>query len=420
MDKPTHRRKAIAVTIVMALAALFVVAGIVYSPGDAFRASLSGLQIWWQNVFPGLLPPLILAELLAATGLLHGLAALAGPITRGLFRLPGASGWAIAFGWAAGIPAGAKEAARLRSRDMIRDRDVDTVLLVSHVPNPFLVILVIGCGFLGSPALGWAIALGVWLSAIAAGILWARVAKPRGDREAATKAPLREAEPTGSSLRSAFRAAYAARREDGRPLGKQLADAVTNAVAALMAIGGLMMMSAVAIRLLQKWLPGSDLWIAIPGLYEMHLGAFENGKSALFEAAPAYAAALIAAALAWSGWSGLLQARAAFGSVFPWARVIAGRLLHGALALSITFPIARIAVSERFANFRFALCPDRWPALEAWTAASPWPSGWARLPDTFAVACFSFAIFVALALIAALVRPNTPRQKDGDKPPSSR
>lgn len=410
MDKPIRRGRAVAMTIAMGIAALFVVAGIVYSPGDAFRASLSGLQIWWQNVFPGLLPPLILADLLAATGLLHGVAALAGPLTRGLFRLPGASGWAIAFGWAAGIPAGAKEAARLRSRGLIHDRDVDTVLLVSHLPNPFLVILVIGCGFLRSPALGWAIALGLWLSAIVSGAVWARIAKPRsaddaGSEEALPEESAREAAPSGSALRRAFRAAHAARQDDGRPFGKQLADAVTNAVAALMAIGGLMMMSAVAIKLLQTWIPGSDAWLAVPGLYEMHLGAFESGKSALFEAAPVYAAALIAAALAWSGWSGLLQARAAFGAFFPWPRVVAGRLLHGAIALLVTYPIARFAVSEPASGFFRAAWPGGWPAVDAWTSAPPWPNGWARFPDTFAVACFSFAIFVLLALTAALIRP---------------
>lgn len=406
MDKPTHRRRFAALSVLMGMAALLVVAGIVYSPGDAFRASLSGLQIWWQNVFPGLLPPMILADLLGASGLLHGLAVLAEPLTRGLFRLPGTSGWAIAFGWSAGIPAGAKETARLKERGMLQESDVDTVLLVSHLPNPFLVILVIGCGFLHSATLGWSMALGLWLSAIVSGMLWARIAKPRTPKQ--PPSPVRDPR---ALLRRAMRAAVDARREDNRPFGKQMADSVTNTVTTLFAIGGLMMMSAVVIRLIQYWIPGNDLWVAFPGIYEMHLGAFESSRSALFAAAPVYAAALIAAALAWSGWSGLLQARAAFGSKdkFPWARVVSGRLLHGAMALLITYPIARFATSEPVANFLYAIWPTRWAALDAWTSAAPWPSGWARLPDTIAVACFSFAIFVLLALTAALIRPKKPR-----------
>src|SRR5690606_26491392 len=86
--------------------------GIVRSPDEAVRASLAGLALWWNQVFPGLLPPLVLAELLAALGVLRGLAVLLEPAARTLFRLPGAAGWAISFGWTAGIPAAAGGGAR--------------------------------------------------------------------------------------------------------------------------------------------------------------------------------------------------------------------------------------------------------------------------------------------------------------------
>jgi sporulation integral membrane protein YlbJ len=396
-------------SIVLGGAALFVVYGIVHSPGEAFRASLSGLQIWWQNVFPGLLPPLMLAELLAASGLLHGLATLAEPLTRVLFRLPGSSGWAIAFGWSAGIPAGAKEAARLRERNMIASEDVDTVLLVSHVPNPFLVVLVIGVGFLQSPELGFAIAIGLWLSAIVAGFLWSRFAKPWKPR-----VPQLPYNQPIALLRRALRASADARKDDGRPLGKQLADSVTNAIGTLMMVGGLMMMSAVVLRLIQLFFPGNDVWLAIPGVYEMHIGAFESARSALFTSAPAQAAALLAAVLAWSGWSGLLQARAAFGKEgpFPWARIIAGRLLHSAIALVITYPIANLALADTSGKFTAYIWPDRLIALDAWTGASPFPSGWAHLSDNLTVAAASFGVFLRLDLLAAIIRPKMPRDKD--------
>jgi len=407
MGKMGSLNGAAVLSVVMGSAALLVVAGIVHSPGEAFRASLSGLQIWWQNVFPVLLPPLMLADLLAASGLLHGLSKLAEPLTRGLFRLPGASGWAISFGWAAGIPAGAKETARLRDAGLLRDEDVDTTLLVAHQPNPFLIILVIGCGFLHSPALGWAIALGLWLSAIVAGIAWARFARKPAP-------PLPPRDTSRGPLRRAVHAAAEARRADGRPLGKQLADSVTHTVGVLMAVGGLMMMSAVLIRLIQIWFPGNDIWVAFPGFYEMHLGAFESSRSPLFAAAPASAAALLAAALAWSGWSGLLQARAAFGTDirFPWGRWIAGRLLHGALALLFTYPLALAATSKPVESFLYGLWPDRWIAMDAWAAEGPLPAGWGRLDETMLTALASFAIFLLLALAAALIRPKPPNSKN--------
>jgi len=402
-------------SLILGATALMVVTGIVYSPGEVFRASLTGLQIWWQNVFPGLLPPLMLAELLAASGFLHGIAALAEPLTRGLFRLPGAAGWAISFGWSAGIPAGAKETARLRDSGLILDEDVDTVLLVSHLPNPFLIILVIGCGFLQSPELGWAIAIGLWLSVIASGFLWARITKSRKPK--VPQLPLNQPR---AFIQRALRAAVDARKDDGRPFGKQLADSVTNAVGTLMTIGGLMMMSAVAVRLIQLFLPGNDIWLAVPGYYEVHIGAYESSRSTLFTSAPAQAAALLAAALAWTGWSGLLQARAAFGAglPFPWGKVIASRLLHGAIALLITYPLALIALSSPLKGLMTGFWPDRWLATEAWAANGSLPNGWGHLSENMIIALASFGVFLLLALLAALIRPKTPDvNRDDNIPP---
>ncbi|WP_276352551.1 hypothetical protein [Cohnella caldifontis] len=419
MFKPIRRRYGSALqSALLGGAALLIVIGIVRSPGEAFRASLSGLQIWWQQVFPGLIPPLILAELLAASGLLHALSVLAEPLTRAWLRLPGAAGWAIAFGWTAGVPAGAKETARLRDTGLLRDEDVDQLLLVSHVPNPFLVVAIAGAGFLQSPALGWAMAGGVWSAALLSGFIWSRLNRPR---RAASAAELPAPAPRPASpFRRAAQAASAARKADGRPLGRQLGDGVTQTVAALMMVGGLMMMASVVLKLLQLWIPGADVWLAIPGLYEMHLGAYGTGRSPLLESAPAQAAALLAAVLAWTGWSGLLQARAAFGSAspFPWGRIIAGKLLQSALALLITFPLARIALSRGFQADAAALqwLPGSGIARQAMAAGDP---GWLDLrlwPEVWLAGLFSLAVFLLLALLAALIRPR-PRRPDDPPPP---
>ncbi|RIE04452.1 hypothetical protein D3H35_07665 [Cohnella faecalis] len=418
-QRPRSRMWPKLLSIALGTAALLTVFGIVRAPGEAFRASLSGLQIWWQYVFPGLIPPLVLAELLAASGLLHGLSMLAEPLTRRLFRLPGASGWAIAFGWSTGVPAGAKEAARLRGSGLIREEDTDTLLLVSHMPNPFLVIVIVGSGFLQSPALGWAIALGLWLSAAAAGIVWSRLAKSR-----TVKTPPLPVNQPRALMRRALRAAADARKEDGRPFGKQMADAVSHSIATLMVIGGLMMLSAVALQLIRASYPGTDVWLAIPGVYEMHLGAYETGHSMLFASAPVHAASLLAAALAWTGWSGLLQARAAFGTEgsFPWGRVIGGRLLHSALAMLFTWPLAQaVSGSGWLARFFDRLSPSSVEAVEAFSTGSQIsliPDAWRHIPEMWLAGLLSFGVFLLLALLAALIRPARKQHKQPPRPPS--
>lgn len=399
-DLPRPRPRQRWLAVISGASALLLVVSVVQSPGEAFRASLSGLQIWWQSVFPALLPPLMLAELLAASGLLHAMGALCEPIVRRLFRLPGSAGWAIAFGWSAGLPAGAREAARLRERGLVRDEDMDTLLLVSHLPNPFLLVIVVGSGFLHSPAYGWAIVLGIWLSAIVAGFIWARVAKPFSP---AVPAPLNDGKPRTMMARLA-RIVREAREEDGRPFGKQIADAVSHAVATLFAVGGLIMMSSVLIRMLQIALPGADAWLTVPGLYELHLGAYEASRSALFAAAPAQAVALLAAVLAWTGWSGLLQARAAIGSgsPFPWARFICAKLLHAGLALAFTFPLA-CAVREGWVS---AYVPA-WLAGGLGSGGSPaLPAGLRAFSEMTLVSLASIAVFLLLALLAFLIRPS--------------
>jgi len=402
--------------------ALVFALGIVRSPDEAVRASLAGLDLWWNVVFPGLLPPLVLAELLAAFGALRALGILLEPVAGPLFRLPGAAGWAVAVGWAGGIPAGARETARLLEKGLIGRREAETALLVAHMPNLFLVVLIVGAGFLHSPRLGWTMAGGLWLSAVLAGWLWSRFAGDRGRHGAAAAAQGRRSPPPadgGTPLwRRVWRAVREAREADGRPPGKVLADGVADSVLLLFAVGGLMIMSSVAISLVRQTLPGTDAWALVPGVVDMHLGAYENSRSPLLAASPERLAALMAALLAWSGFSGLLQARAAYGTAapFPWVAFLAGRLLHAALAFLCTYPLAsRLAGSD--------------PAVphSAWqTAAAAGPreagSGWLLAGETALALLGCLAAFALLALLAALIRPKPPSapvNADGGQRPAS-
>jgi len=408
-------------TLLPGTGALVFALGIVRSPDDAVRASLAGLDLWWNVVFPGLLPPLVLAELLAAFGALRALGMLLESVAGPLFRLPGAAGWAVAVGWAGGIPAGARETARLAEKGLIGRREAETVLLVAHMPNLFLVVLIVGAGFLHSPRLGWAMAGGLWLSAVLAGWLWSRFAGERG-RIAAATAQGRHAQPPGDAgtplWRRVWRTMREAREADGRPLGKVLADGVADSVLLLFAVGGLMIMSAVAVNLLRQTLPGTDAWALVPGVVDMHLGAYENSRSPLLASSPERLAALMAALLAWSGMSGLLQARAAYGTAepFPWGAFLAGRLLHAALAFLCTYPLAGLLAG-----------PDPAVPHSAWkAAAAAHPreagSGWLLAGETALALLGCLAAFALLSLLAAVIRPKPPAaSKNADKglrPPS--
>lgn len=309
--------------------AAFVISVITY-PEQAFQASLQGLRLWWDWVFPALLPFLILTELLFGFGIVHGLGVLLEPLMRRVFRLPGSGGWVLAAGAAGGYPLAAQAAVKLRQEDAVSPGEAERLAALGHLANPMMTVGVIGAGFLHSPRSGLLLALIHYLSALLTGFF---LRKPEARQAKRRTAPFRQLP------RRALRAMEEARANDGRVFGKMLGDAVSGAVQALFLIGGLMMAFSVAVRLAGLHLDTSEgaLWFSrlVPGLLEPHLGAF--AFSAIPSWTPALQASAIGACLAWSGFSVHAQAlglmRPAGLRYRPFLRF---RLFHSAVAVVLT------------------------------------------------------------------------------------
>ncbi|OUM96404.1 MAG: hypothetical protein A9Z00_13360 [Thermobacillus sp. ZCTH02-B1] len=386
---------------------------IVRFPGEALQAALRGLAIWWNIVFPGLLPFLALSELLLALGVVHAAGVLLEPVMRRLFRLPGSAGWAAALGWSSGFPAGAGAAARLHREGALTDRECQRLLALSHMPNPMLMLIVVGAGFLGRPEFGAAIAASVWLSALAAGWLLARL-DPAASPASAFRAP--------GGLRSLLgRAAAAmreARRRDGRGFGQAMGESVAQCVQQLMTVGGLVIFGSVLIRLLERVLPELLEFAAFPGIYEAHLGAFAAAGMIERFGAPA-GAALIAAVLSWTGITGLLASHgiaAAAGVRF--LHLAAAKLLHAALAFLTAAlawkPLVRLAglAGGSLAALGLPAGPGAGDAVEVYRGlAEPAGAAAGRLDPLWKAApfcAFLLALFLLLMLAASLAQARRP------------
>jgi sporulation integral membrane protein YlbJ len=320
-------------SVMLGLILLLIVAAIVRDPSVSFQAALQGLSVWWTIVFPGLLPFIVLSELLFAFGMVHAIGVLLEPFMRRVFRLPGAAGWAVALGWAAGYPSGPDAASRMTKAGLLTPQQGQRLAAIAHMPSPMLMLLVIGAGFLHHPAAGAAIAVCVWSSGLIVGLILAWLDKD--DRTAApVPAPARSPRPLPLPLR-AVRAMEEARLRDGRGFGQALGDAVTASVQRLLAVGGFMIGGAVLIRLLEKLLPASLKLAASPGIYEVHLGTYAISTQFPALHSP-LGAALAAGILAWSGWCALLASQSFFGgSGLRLAPLAASKLLHGLLAYLI-------------------------------------------------------------------------------------
>lgn len=303
-------------TILLGLLVAVLVISIILFPEEAFDASMRGLSVWWKFVFPALLPFIILSEILSGLGVVQALGILLEPLMRILFRLPGTGGWALAAGTVAGFPAGAAVTADLRRRNLISRKEGETLLCLSHLGSPLLIITIIGAGFLHNAKLGLLLLAIHYLAAIFTGILLPGGKKkqtarsetsvvdpadsrksehPQGekDHDFALEGPSSAPSPlSGSLFKRALLTMQQAHLQDGRTFGKLLGDSVSNAVHTVMIIGGYIMIFSVllhvlsltgvlsvfghlsALPVIKEWLDTDIIHSVITGLLEVHLGAF--------------------------------------------------------------------------------------------------------------------------------------------------
>ncbi len=74
-------------TLLGLMVVIFTIALVVY-PKQGFEAGISGLKVFWDIVFPSLLPFFILSELMLGLGIVRGFGVLLEPLMRPLFRVP--------------------------------------------------------------------------------------------------------------------------------------------------------------------------------------------------------------------------------------------------------------------------------------------------------------------------------------------
>lgn len=387
-------------TIIIALLALLTVAAIVTHTDEAYQAALQGLSIWWNIVFPGLLPFLILAELLLAFGAVHAIGALLDPLMRRLFGLPGEAGWAWALGWIAGSPAGAAAAAELRAGERLTAAEGQRLLALSYMPSPIVLLVVVGAGFLHDPRSGLIIAFSLWASALLLGMAMNAFATAPTRGEHSLQLPQGSRNPAWQQLPAAM---LAQRQRDGRNLGKVLGDAVNASVQKLMAIGGIIIISALLARLVALALPAELPALALSGLFESHLGAYSLAQSPPAGTASSWQYPAIAGLLACGGLSSFLQVQALIARsglrMLPFALA---RLAHGGLAFLFAWLLWKPASALLAAAIpAFGASP----AANAPASGFTWPQMLHYVPQLLLLlALMLMASIVASRLFAAAAR----------------
>lgn len=119
------------------IAAAITVAMVIY-PDAAYDSAVDGLKLWWEVVFPALLPFFIGSEILMGLGVVHFMGVLLEPFMRPLFNVPGVGSFVMAMGLASGYPLGSILTAKLRRDNLCSRTEAERLMSFTNTADPML------------------------------------------------------------------------------------------------------------------------------------------------------------------------------------------------------------------------------------------------------------------------------------------
>ncbi|SHI64194.1 sporulation integral membrane protein YlbJ [Propionispora hippei] len=331
----------------MAFGVVFITLCMVQYPKDAFDSAIMGLNLWWNVVFPALLPFFILSEILMGLGVVHFIGVLLEPLMRPLFNVPGVGAFALSMGLASGYPMDAVITCKFRKSQLCSAVEAERLLSFTNTADPLFMFGAVAVGMFGMPELGIILALAHYLASFLVGIIF----RFHGtDRDVPPKPPQQEV--SGNLVSRAFRALYQAKQEDGRPIGLLLGDSVKSSMNTALLIGGFIILFSVFLRMLSiigatdtlaaifsgmlHWLglSGNLAESLVSGLFEIDLGTLAASQAD----APLWQKTVMTSAIiAWSGLSVHGQvASIVIESGIRMAPYMVARFLHALLAGLLT------------------------------------------------------------------------------------
>lgn len=300
-------------TYLLALVTLLITISIIQYPKDTFDSAILGLNLWWNVVFPSLLPFFILSELLMGLGVVHALGVLLEPLMRPIFNVPGIGAFALSMGLASGYPMDAVITSKFRKNKLCSNVEAERLLAFTNTADPLFMFGAVAVGMFAMPELGASIALAHYIASMIIGVLFRFYGRSRDEIT-----PPNPAETKRNIFVRAFIELYNARQKTKTSFGVLFGDAVKSSMNTILLIGGFIILFSVFLRILTligvtgyldiafSWLLSSigfstNLAQAMSvGFFEIDLGALAASQAA----APLDQKVAVATAIiAWSGLS---------------------------------------------------------------------------------------------------------------------
>ncbi|SEN86366.1 sporulation integral membrane protein YlbJ [Paenibacillus sp. OV219] len=338
--------------VIPAWAAVILTLLMIGFPSEALHASIRGLSIWWEVLFPALFPFFVISELLLGLGIVHFFGKMLDPLMRPLFRIPGIGGFVVTMGYASGYPVGARLTAQLWEQKLINRAEGERLVAFTTTSDPIFLIGAVSVGFFHNVALAPVLAAAHYGGGLIIGLLMRF-----HDRNAPATLQAKPEERSGrrkSRLAEAIRAMHTARMMDGRSLGTLLQDAVQAALRLMIVVGGLVVVFSVIMELLRQaggiemlaiGVRGLLGLISVPpalsdavvnGLFEVTLGARSAGTAT--SSGLLHQAAIAAFVLSWAGLSVHAQIASLLSRTdLRYKPFIIARFLHGCIATGLIY-----------------------------------------------------------------------------------
>lgn len=232
-------------TIFLTTSILFISFLLIRFPDQVLEASIRGLKMWWEIVFPSLLPFFITAELLIGFGIVTFIGALFEPIMRPLFNVPGVGSFAWIMGMASGYPSGAKISVRLREEKQLTKVEAERLISFTNASSPLFIFGAISVGFFHDVKLGLLIAVCHYTSNALVGLCMRFYGRSEDTDHSKKSSKQRKS----FSIIKAFKAMHQERLKNKQPFGEVLGNAVLSSIQTLVMIGGFIILFSVLTKL---------------------------------------------------------------------------------------------------------------------------------------------------------------------------
>ncbi|MFD2171216.1 sporulation integral membrane protein YlbJ [Tumebacillus lipolyticus] len=412
-------------TTILATVVVFLTLSLVLYPQEGFKAGVDGLKLFWDVVFPSLLPFFILSELLLGIGVVHALGVLLEPLMRPLFSVPGVGAFALSMGLAAGYPMDAVITSKFRKNKLCTRIEGERMLAFTNTADPLFMFGAVAVGMFHSPQLGMLLAIAHYISAFLVGLLF-KFYGVRTERRFREDDIVQETRVKGNIFKRAFGEMMRAREEDGRSFGKLLGDSVNDSMKTLLMILGFIIFFAVLFKVLT--LSGIVPFLALPiealfrmigldvnlvqsfvaGIFEIDIGSAMAAQTS----APLIEQVIIVSfIIAWSGLSVHAQVASVLtGTDIRMTPYMFARLLHAVLAGAFTLIFYNMgwgqSATEVFAPMLPMMAAVADPSQQHWFLSLIVLKNWLLLFGGVVVLALLFHFFKIARFVAWSSRSN--------------